>query len=124
MSENQGKIGWIEFHVNGSIAAQNFYSQVVGWQTEGLDVEGKMDYNVFPKGSEEAVAGIIHSPVIAAQKAMWVPYLVVDDVNFAAGTVKRLGGQVIEGPKDAEGYGKYCLIQDPFGAICALFEPS
>jgi predicted enzyme related to lactoylglutathione lyase len=28
-----------------------------------------------------------------------------------------------KGPKDMSGYGKFCVIEDPAGAVCTLFEP-
>ncbi len=32
-------------------------------------------------------------------------------------------GKIISGPKDMAGYGRFCTIEDPAGAVCALFEP-
>jgi len=30
--------------------------------------------------------------------------------------------KVLVGPKDMSGYGRYCVIVDPAGAVSALFE--
>ena len=34
-----------------------------------------------------------------------------------------IGGKLIVEPKTMPGYGRYCVIQDPAGAACALFKP-
>ncbi len=34
------------------------------------------------------------------------------------------GGKIIAEAKDMGNYGRYCVIEDPAGAVCALFEPA
>ena len=37
---------------------------------------------------------------------------------------KANSGKIIAGPKNMGNYGRYCVIEDPAGAVCALFEPA
>ncbi len=37
---------------------------------------------------------------------------------------KDNGGKVLSEPKEMAGYGKFCVIEDPAGAVCTLFEPN
>jgi predicted enzyme related to lactoylglutathione lyase len=33
-----------------------------------------------------------------------------------------LGGRIVAGPKAFGGQGRYCVIEDPAGAVAALFQ--
>ena len=35
-----------------------------------------------------------------------------------------LGGRVVDGPRSMGGGARMCTIQDPAGAVCALYEPA
>ena len=48
--------------------------------------------------------------------------LAVDDAKVAS-VARGFGADVIETPKEMAGYGRMCVIEDPAGAVCALFEP-
>ena len=50
-------------------------------------------------------------------------YITVENVDNSAEQVEKLGSKILVGPKDMSGYGRYCIIQDQAGAVCALFEP-
>jgi len=49
------------------------------------------------------------------------PEIVVEDVDAAAARCAARGGRVLVGPKPMGG-GRYCVIQDPAGAVCALAQ--
>jgi hypothetical protein len=51
-------------------------------------------------------------------------YITVKSADESAKLCKENGGKVLLGPKDMGGYGRYCVIEDPAGAVCALFEPA
>ena len=36
----------------------------------------------------------------------------------------ELGGRLVVPPKEMGGHGSYCVIEDPAGAVVALFEPA
>jgi predicted enzyme related to lactoylglutathione lyase len=41
----------------------------------------------------------------------------VDDVDATARTALQLGGKVLMGPQDIPNVGRFCVIQDPQGAV-------
>ena len=45
-------------------------------------------------------------------------------VDKSAERCTQLGGRVRVEPKSMGSYGRYCVIEDPAGAVCALFEPA
>jgi predicted enzyme related to lactoylglutathione lyase len=49
-------------------------------------------------------------------------YITVADVDASAQRCQELGGKVLDGPRPLAG-GRFCVIQDPAGAVAALFTP-
>jgi hypothetical protein len=54
--------------------------------------------------------------------AQWLIYIVVEDVDRSAARRRKLGGKVLVAPRPMEG-GRFCVIRDPAGAVCALYRP-
>ena len=48
---------------------------------------------------------------------MWLPYFAVDDADATAARARELGAQVVMGPEDLPNVGRFCLLQDPQGAM-------
>jgi len=75
--------------------------------------------------SGETKAGICHSRTFNSElPPQWLIYIIVEDVEKSTELCKELGGKVISGPKKLGADGKYCVIEDPAGAVCALYTPS
>jgi predicted enzyme related to lactoylglutathione lyase len=69
------------------------------------------------------VAGVCHARGSNADlPPQWLVYIVVDDVDESASKCKALGGELIVEPRAMAG-GRFCVIRDPAGAICALYRP-
>jgi uncharacterized protein len=49
--------------------------------------------------------------------SMWVTYVTVDDVDQTARTAEELGGRILMPPTDIPNVGRFCVIQDPHGAM-------
>jgi predicted enzyme related to lactoylglutathione lyase len=81
------------------------------------------DFNMkLPKGGE-TVADICHARGgNAALPPQWLVYITVESVEDSAERCLNLGGQLIVAPKSMGSHGKMCVIKDPAGAVCALFE--
>jgi predicted enzyme related to lactoylglutathione lyase len=70
----------------------------------------------------ESVAGICHARGTNADiPPQWLIYIIVADVAASAARCVDLGGQVLVAPRPLSG-GTFCVIRDPAGAICALFQ--
>ena len=82
------------------------------------------EYHDFDIKSAEGqcVAGICHARGPNANlPAQWLIYIVVADVEESARKCEALGGAVIDGPRSM-GAQKFCVIQNPAGAVAALFS--
>lgn len=84
---------------------------------------GYNDFAMLAPESGEPVAGVCHRRGVNADiPSQWLVYIVVTDVDASAKSSKKLGGEVLAGPRPLSG-GRFCVIRDPAGAVCALFEP-
>lgn len=119
-----GTVMWRDLTVADAERVRDFYQQVVGWETSPVDMGGYSDFNMLPPGSTSPVAGICHARGPNRDlPAQWLMYIVVEDVERSAAEAVRLGGQVVSGPKSMDG-ARFCVIADPAGAVCALYQPA
>jgi predicted enzyme related to lactoylglutathione lyase len=119
-----GTIVWVDLTVENAGALRDFYAQVVGWEPAPVQTADYSDFTMFPPGVSDPVAGVCHARGENVDlPPQWLVYIVVDDVDHSAAECIRLGGQVIAGPRPLMD-GRFCVIRDPAGAVCALFEPA
>jgi uncharacterized protein len=118
-----GIIKWVDLTVDDADGVRDFYSAVVGWQSVALDVGGHDDYLMTQPETGDAAAGICHQlGEIKGLPPQWLVYVKVDDLDDSIAVCDAKGGQVVFGPKDSETMGRWCVIQDPAGAVMALTE--
>lgn len=118
-----GTITWADLTVPNASEVRQFYHQVVGWKSEPVDMDGYNDFNMNTPGSGDTVAGICHARGNnAGMPAQWLVYITVEDVDASIAKCKAMSGKVIVAPKGVAGQGRFCVIQDPAGAVVALFE--
>jgi predicted enzyme related to lactoylglutathione lyase len=112
-----GAFSWFELMTMDIEGAEKFYEKLFGWETDKMEMEGGMAYNVI-KVNGESAGGIMAMPPQADQMpTYWSIYVTVDDVDATAEMVKNMGGQVLMGPQDIPEVGRFCVIQDPQGGI-------
>ena len=58
----------------------------------------------------------------ADQPAVWMIYLVVENLEDSLAGVREGGGEVLVGPKSMGPGSAYAVIKDPAGAVAALYE--
>jgi predicted enzyme related to lactoylglutathione lyase len=115
-----GSIAWRDLTVADAASVRTFYGDVVGWKSAEIDMGGYADFAMATPGSGEVVAGICHARGANAKlPAQWLLYITVADVDRSARRCVELGGKILDGPKAAGGQ-RYCVIQDPAGAVAAL----
>lgn len=117
-----GTIGWIDLTVADAPRIRDFYKEVVGWSAGDVDMGGYADFTMSPPGGE-AIAGVCHARGTNADlPAAWLMYVTVADVERSARRVVELGGKLRREIRPLSG-GRYCVIEDPAGAVCALYQP-
>lgn len=106
-----GGLAWCEVVTEDAGAATAFYQSLLG--AEAQPVEGRRTYFTLQKGGE-SIGGIAQGTEAGAP-SHWSTYLMVEDADAAAATVRAEGGSVLDGPVDSE-YGRIYHVSDPFGA--------
>jgi predicted enzyme related to lactoylglutathione lyase len=116
-----GSIAWADLTVGDADGLKDFYSQLVGWQVQPVDMGGYSDYCMA--AGDTPVAGVCHSRgVNAGLPASWIIYIVVADLDASVARCRDMGGEVIMEPKPYGPTARYCVIRDPAGAVAALYE--
>jgi predicted enzyme related to lactoylglutathione lyase len=120
-----GSITWLDLTVPDAEKVKDFYSKVVGWKAAPISMGDYNDFNMNSPENGRTKAGICHKRGGNAQlPSQWLIYITVKNADESATLCTVNGGKVLVGPKDMSGYGRYCIIADPAGAVCALFEPA
>ncbi len=121
MSDDYPKHGsfcWNELMTTDMEAAQGFYGSLFGWNYK--DSMGDMPYAIVDSGGREQ-GGIMPMPPEADQMSpCWGAYVAVDDVDASARQAEELGGKVLLEPRDIPHVGRFCVIQDPQGAVLSM----
>jgi len=118
-----GAISWTDLTVANAERIRDFYRSVVGWGTSEADMGGYSDFCMIGSASGKTVAGICHARGVNADlPAQWLIYITVPDLEKCAARCAELGGKVLAGPRGCGDAGRYCVIQDPAGAVAALCE--
>ncbi len=122
--QETGTITWTDLTVENAEEMGTFYRQVVGWKTEPVEMKGYRDFAMATPRSGRAIAGVCHARgANAGLPPQWLIYITVDDVDASAARCVKLGGTLIAVPRNMGTDGRYCVIQDPAGAVAALFAP-
>ena len=117
-----GTIGWQDLTVGNAEQVRDFYSEVVGWQSEPLNMGDYDDYVMLAPGGEAGTAGVCHARGVNANiPPQWLIYINVEDLEASIESVKKLGGEIVDGPREL-GDGRFAVIRDPAGAVCGLIE--
>jgi hypothetical protein len=117
-----GQIGWIDLAVPDAQALCGFYQHVTGWTPSPVAMGSYDDYCMIAAGGD-AVAGICHARgENAALPPVWMIYITVPDLDESVRRAVERGGKV-RVPTRSAGAGRYAVIEDPAGAVAALFEP-
>ena len=111
-----GAFSWGELMTTDPAAAKSFYAKLFDWQTEDMPMEG-MTYTVAKIG-DDPVGGIMPKPPECGEMPpVWGLYVTVDNVDATAAKAEELGGRILKPPTDIPEVGRFCVLQDPQGAV-------
>ncbi len=117
-----GVITWRDLTVKDATKVRDFYASVVGWTFKAEEMGGYSDFSMISPSTGEVVAGVCHARGVNSDiPPQWLVYITVADVDASAKKCVELGGAVLVGPK-AMGGGRFAVIRDPAGAVCALYR--
>ena len=118
-----GEITWTDLTVPEVGAVREFYEAVAGWTSTPVDMGGYDDLCMAVKESGRTVAGISHARgANLGLPAQWLLYLNVADLEASLALCAAKGGKAVTGIRTMPGIGRFCAVQDPAGAVVALFQ--
>ena len=109
-----GKLVHVEFPAQDADRAQQFYSQLFGWQFEDSGMPG-IDYRMFqgdPPGAVYPSERAGQGPTI---------YFDTDDIEASVTRVRELGGEA-EDKQPIPGVGWFAGCKDPDGNSFSFFQ--
>jgi uncharacterized protein len=113
--KEQGAFSWFELRTTDVKAAEEFYTRLFGWSTEPWT--GVEKYTLIKVDGKEVGGIIASSSGEAPAKSRWGIYVTVIDVDETAKKAIQLGGKLLLEPTDIPRVGRFCVIQDPQGAV-------
>lgn len=117
-----GMFCWADLGTPDAYAATRFYTALFGWTADPLPTGPSTSYTMLHVNGR-SVAALYQQEASAAGPPHWLSYLSVASAADAAARAKRLGGTMLLEPFDVLDVGRMALVQDPAGAVVALWEP-
>jgi predicted enzyme related to lactoylglutathione lyase len=123
IAREPGALTWTELATNDTGAAKKFYTSLFGWK-EKTSTGGGMTYTEFSVG-DTPQGGMME--INEQMKSMhvppnWLNYFQVADCDATANKAKELGAKLLVPPQDIPNTGRFSVIQDPQGAVFAIYK--
>ncbi|MBV8227737.1 MAG: VOC family protein [Verrucomicrobia bacterium] len=119
LTEVPGTLCWADLATSDQQAAAAFYRSLFGWELEpGTD---HPDYlHITYQG--QFMGGIPPVKASAGKPSHWLLYFLVERIDTSVEQAKKTGGQVLVPTTEVEKVGRFAIVQDPQGAVFALFQ--
>ena len=109
-----GAIIWTDLTIPNADFIRDFYEAVVGWKASPLNG----DYEMCDPETGQPVAGVCHAMGVNAElPPQWLIYVAVADLEQSLKQCTQRGGKII-----TRHSAKYCVIEDPAGAVMMLCQ--
>jgi predicted enzyme related to lactoylglutathione lyase len=100
----------------------SFYSDFFGWEAERDPRPEAGGYTMFRKDGKYVAAASAPPPGSEEMPPHWTTYIASDDVDATAARVREAGGTLLMEPFDVLDAGRMAVVQDPTGAIFAIWQ--
>jgi len=101
--------------------AKSFYGSLFDWKLEDVDMGDGFVYTMIGVG-EGTGGGMMKHPMPGAP-AMWLSYVLVDDIRAATAKAKSLGATIMKDVTEVADMGWLSILVDPTGAHLGLWQP-
>lgn len=120
-----GTFSWIDLATTDSEASKKFYTELFGLKAVDTPAGPDMVYTMLML-EDKPVAALYQLDKEQQDQGIpshWDSYVTVDNVDSTVEKVKALQGTVLKEPFDVMESGRMGIIQDPTGAVLALWQP-
>lgn len=119
-SHDPGTFSWVDLGTSDAEAAKAFYGALLGWDFEDMPVPDSPPYSMARIGGRWVAA--LYDKRDEQAPPAWLSYVTVEDADAAAARAAELGGTVISEPFDVMEAGRMAVLQDPAGAVFAIWQ--
>ena len=120
-SYTPGTFCWTDLGTDDPAAAKAFYTGLFGWEPEDMPMGDAGVYTVFSLGGRSVCA--LYGRQVGEGPPVWLSYVSVGDSDTVAASALAAGAQVIQESIDVSAAGRMAVLQDPTGAVFALWQP-
>ncbi|HUR94786.1 MAG TPA: VOC family protein [Gemmatimonadales bacterium] len=116
-----GMFCWADLGTPDAISATRFYTSLFGWTADNRPM-GPDGFYTMLNADGRSVAALYQQDPAQQSPPHWLSYISVASVNETAELAKSLGAAVLMEPFDVLDVGRMAMVQDPAGAVVALWE--
>lgn len=114
-------VAWNELHSRDMAAVAPFYAAVFGWEAESSPF-GDSEYTYWKLDGRGVAGGVPLAPTRPAEMpSHWLAFFAVPNCDDMVARARELGATTLTGPLTSED-GRYCILQDPQGAIFGMIS--
>lgn len=120
-----GTFCWVELGTTDGEAAKKFYTQLFEWDFTDNPVGPSGVYTILKQNGKD-VGALYQMPTEMTSNGVpphWMSYVSVANADESAAKAKSLGATLMKEPFDVYTMGRMAVIQDPTGAMFALWQP-
>ena len=119
-----GTFCWVELSTADASASNRFYSEMFGWRRSFMPMDDGSFYTMLQLDGRDV--GALHESFDETPDdevpASWRLYIATDNVDKSVQQALALGGELLSPPQDVSDVGRVAVMQDPTGAIFALWQ--
>ena len=118
-----GDFCWYELMTPNQPKAIEFFTSLMGWETEDMDMGPAGIYKILKKdGLPFGGCMSTDSEEMKDVPPHWMSYIQTDDVDASVEKIKSLGGGLTHGPIDIPNVGRFAVVSDPQNAHFTVFQ--
>lgn len=114
-------LSWAECASTDATKVRDFYTEVMGWTYDEMDMGDAGKYTLF-KAEGESASGLMQNPMPGVP-SYWMVYFEVADCRQMTERVKSMGGKTFMDSDVVPGVGVISVLADPQGAMFGMIEP-
>jgi predicted enzyme related to lactoylglutathione lyase len=120
-----GHFYWNELMTRDVESAKTFYSDVIGWTFDAMEMGEGGTYYIARDG-ETMLGGVMDTTGsdFDGVPAHWFAYIAVDDVDERLEKAVAAGAEIIRPPFDVPGVGRIATLKQPDGASIGWMTPA
>jgi hypothetical protein len=120
-----GTFCWTDLATTDQKAATKFYTSLFGWEVQERPVGNGETYTMFFVQGKEVCAlySMMEDQRREGIPPNWMAYVSVENVDETVRKIQSSGGRALSMPFDVMDVGRMSVVQDPTGAVFAVWQP-